>query len=111
MDFARSEAERQLAELCRGFAQKEIAPRAPRAWDDGRCPTDLLREMGGLGLLCVLVPEQRGGIGVPTIGFVAAMEELGSATDLAGAFSYLASDASRWTNGSAIVVDGGYSAP
>jgi meso-butanediol dehydrogenase / (S,S)-butanediol dehydrogenase / diacetyl reductase len=36
---------------------------------------------------------------------------LGSATDLAGAYSYLASDASHWTTGSAIVVDGGYSAP
>ncbi len=36
---------------------------------------------------------------------------LGSATDLAGAYSYLASDSSRWTTGSAIVVDGGYSAP
>jgi 3-oxoacyl-[acyl-carrier protein] reductase len=36
---------------------------------------------------------------------------LGSATDLAGAYSYLAGDSSRWTTGSAIVVDGGYSAP
>jgi 3-oxoacyl-[acyl-carrier protein] reductase len=36
---------------------------------------------------------------------------LGSADDLVGAFSYLASDASRWTTGSALVVDGGYSAP
>jgi len=36
---------------------------------------------------------------------------LGSAPDLAGAYSYLASDASRWTTGSALVVDGGYSAP
>jgi NAD(P)-dependent dehydrogenase (short-subunit alcohol dehydrogenase family) len=36
---------------------------------------------------------------------------LGSANDLVGAYSYLASDASRWTTGSAIVVDGGYSAP
>jgi meso-butanediol dehydrogenase / (S,S)-butanediol dehydrogenase / diacetyl reductase len=36
---------------------------------------------------------------------------LGSADDLVGAYSYLASDASRWTTGSAIVVDGGYSAP
>ncbi|MGH3248967.1 MAG: SDR family NAD(P)-dependent oxidoreductase [Trebonia sp.] len=33
---------------------------------------------------------------------------LGSADDLVGAYSYLASDASRWTTGSAIVVDGGY---
>jgi 3-oxoacyl-[acyl-carrier protein] reductase len=36
---------------------------------------------------------------------------LGSATDLAGMYSYLVSDASRWTTGSAMVVDGGYSAP
>jgi 3-oxoacyl-[acyl-carrier protein] reductase len=36
---------------------------------------------------------------------------LGSAGDLVGAYSYLASDASRWTTGSAIVVDGGYSSP
>jgi meso-butanediol dehydrogenase / (S,S)-butanediol dehydrogenase / diacetyl reductase len=36
---------------------------------------------------------------------------LGAAADLVGAYSYLASDASRWTTGSALVVDGGYSAP
>ena len=36
---------------------------------------------------------------------------LGSADEIAGAYSYLASDASAWTTGSAIVVDGGYSAP
>lgn len=36
---------------------------------------------------------------------------LGAATDLVGAYSYLASDASRWTTGSALVVDGGYSSP
>ena len=36
---------------------------------------------------------------------------LGIADDLVGAYSYLASDASRWTTGSALVVDGGYAAP
>jgi 3-oxoacyl-[acyl-carrier protein] reductase len=36
---------------------------------------------------------------------------LGAADDLVGAYSYLASDAARWTTGSALVVDGGYSAP
>jgi NAD(P)-dependent dehydrogenase (short-subunit alcohol dehydrogenase family) len=36
---------------------------------------------------------------------------LGDASDLVGAYSYLAGDGSRWTTGSAIVVDGGYAAP
>jgi NAD(P)-dependent dehydrogenase (short-subunit alcohol dehydrogenase family) len=36
---------------------------------------------------------------------------LGAPADLVGAYSYLAGDASRWTTGSAIVVDGGYAAP
>lgn len=36
---------------------------------------------------------------------------LGQASDLVGAYSYLASDDSRWTTGAALVIDGGYSAP
>ena len=35
--------------------------------------------MGALGLLGMLVPEQWGGIGMSTVGFVAAMEQIGQA--------------------------------
>jgi alkylation response protein AidB-like acyl-CoA dehydrogenase len=79
MDFSLTEAERDLVGLCRDFAQNEIAKRAPQAWEEARCPTDLLREMGELGLLGMLVPEEWGGIGMSTVGFVAAMEQLGLA--------------------------------
>ncbi len=77
MDFALTDAERDLAALCRDFAQKEIARRAPAAWEEGRCATDLLREMGAIGLLGMLVPERWGGIAMSTVGFVAAMEQIG----------------------------------
>src|SRR3954471_7765698 len=79
MDFALTETERDLVELCRDFAQKEIAVRAPVAWEEGRCDTDLLREMGELGLLGMLIPEEWGGIGMTTVGFVATMEQIGLA--------------------------------
>jgi short-chain 2-methylacyl-CoA dehydrogenase len=79
VDFSLSEPEQDLVDLCREFAQKEIAPRAPPAWDEGRCATDLLREMGQLGLLGMLVPEAWGGIGMSTVGYVAAMEQIGLA--------------------------------
>lgn len=53
--------------------------------------------------------------GMPTeaIEAIAARHPLGlgSAEDLVGTYSYLAGADSRWTTGSAVVVDGGYSAP
>ena len=79
MDLSLTESERDLVGLCRDFAQREIAARAPQAWDEARCPTDLLREMGALGLLGMLIPERWGGIGMSTVGFVAAMEQIGLA--------------------------------
>jgi alkylation response protein AidB-like acyl-CoA dehydrogenase len=79
VDFSLTEPESDLVGLCREFAQKEIAVRAPLAWEEARCPTDLLREMGELGLLGMLIPEEWGGIGMSTVGFVAAMEQLGVA--------------------------------
>jgi short/branched chain acyl-CoA dehydrogenase len=79
MDFSLTDPERELVGLCRDFAQKEIATRAPLAWEESRCPTDLLREMGELGLLGMLIPEEWGGIGMSTVGFVAAMEQIGLA--------------------------------
>jgi short-chain 2-methylacyl-CoA dehydrogenase len=79
VDFSLSESEQALADLCRQFATKEIVHRAPAAWERGECPTDLLREMGDLGLLGILVPEGWGGLGMSTVGFVAAMEQIGVA--------------------------------
>jgi len=79
MDLSLTEAEGDLAELCREFATNEIARRAPAAWERAECPTDLLREMGQLGLLGMLIPEEWGGIGMSTVGFVAAMEQIGLA--------------------------------
>jgi alkylation response protein AidB-like acyl-CoA dehydrogenase len=79
VDLSLNQSEQVLVDLCRQFAQEQIAVRAPAAWDEGRCPTDLLREMGELGLLGMLVPEEWGGIGMSTVGFVAAMEQIGRA--------------------------------
>jgi short-chain 2-methylacyl-CoA dehydrogenase len=79
MDLSLTESEQDVVDLCRDFAQKEILRRAPLAWEEGRCATDLLREMGQLGLRGILIPEEWGGIGMSTIGFVAAMEQIGQA--------------------------------
>ena len=80
MDFALTEAERDLVELCRDFAEKEIAITSAGRHGTTRDarPTCSAR-WAELGLLGMLVPEEWGGIGMSTIGFVAAMEQIGLA--------------------------------
>jgi short-chain 2-methylacyl-CoA dehydrogenase len=71
--------EAALADLCRQFAEGEITPHAARWSQEERCPTEVLRHMGELGLMGLLVPERFGGAGVSTVAFVAAMEQIGRA--------------------------------
>jgi len=76
MDFTLTEFEGELLDLGRTYAEREIAPVAARAWHEERCPTELLRGLGELGLLGPLVPEKWGGIGSSTVGYVALLEAL-----------------------------------
>ena len=79
MDFELTGDEAALAGLAATLAQREVVPAAAAAWAAERCPVEVLQRMGQAGLLGLLVPEKWGGSGASTVGFVAAMEQIGRA--------------------------------
>ena len=69
----------EIRALARDFAANEIAPHA-EAWDaDRHIPDRLFRNLGDLGFLGMLIPEEYGGLelGVPT--YLLVLEEIARA--------------------------------
>ncbi len=76
MDFAFSEITHQVAQTARDFAQQHIKP-SVMDWDETQeFPIQLFREMGKLGLMGVLVPEQYGGAGLGYFEYKTVIEEI-----------------------------------
>ena len=79
VDFSLNEAERELV-ACAGSSPSRRSPAVPRrpGRRRGVRPTCCAR-WGRSGCSGMLVPEEWGGIGMSTVGFVAAMEQIGLA--------------------------------
>lgn len=76
MNFEESEITRQVAQTARDFAQQQIRPHF-MLWDESQdFPRQLFRDMGQLGLMGVLVPEQYGGSGLSYFEYKAVIEEI-----------------------------------
>src|ERR671911_2162110 len=72
-----TEEQGALRKLVRDFAESEIAPHAER-WDaEHTFPTDVVRQMGDLGLFGIPFPEEYGGGGADLTTLCIAIEELG----------------------------------
>jgi butyryl-CoA dehydrogenase len=76
MEFSLSEESRMIQEMVRSFANDKLKPRAAEL--DEKCcfPWDSWREMGELGLLGMVVPEEYGGPGMTNLDYVTALEEI-----------------------------------
>ncbi len=76
MNFDFSEEHLQIRDMAREFAEGEIAPSAVQRDKDGTFPTEIVQKLGELGFLGMMVPEEHGGAGMDTLGYVLAMEEI-----------------------------------
>ena len=66
----------QIRDAARSFAQERLAPFAAE-WDrESRFPAEALREMGELGFLGMLLPEEYGGSETGEIAYAVALEEI-----------------------------------
>jgi butyryl-CoA dehydrogenase len=76
MDIRLTEEQRQVRDLCREFAEKELRPNA-RRWDhEHHFPREAVRQLAEMGLLGVAVPSEWGGAGMDTVSYAIAMEEI-----------------------------------
>jgi butyryl-CoA dehydrogenase len=76
MDFRLNEEQQMMQRMVRDFAEKEIRPIAQEMDEKGEFPWEVIRKMGGLGLMGLPVPEEYGGCGADTITYAIAVEEI-----------------------------------
>lgn len=79
MDFELSEEQRMVRDMVREFATERIAPGAAARDESGEFPHDIFKELGELGLLGMLVPEEYGGAGMDALSYTVAVEEIARA--------------------------------
>jgi len=79
MDFNLSEEHRMIQDMARDFAQTEIGPIAAHYDETGEFPHDTIMKMGAQGLMGIEVPEEYGGVGMDTLAYVIALEEISKA--------------------------------
>ena len=73
------ESKKMLIEQIREFAQNEIAPLAKHNDESGEFPHATIRQLGEMGLMGMMVPEQWGGSGLDAVSYAMAMEEVSAA--------------------------------
>lgn len=76
MEFQQAELTEQVAQTARDFATQHIKPNV-MTWDETQeFPVEVFKEMGKLGLMGVLVPEEYGGAGLGYLEYVAVITEV-----------------------------------
>src|ERR1700739_1858881 len=71
-----TDEQRMLRDVARDFARTRLAPYAAERDREERFPADAMGELGKLGLMGMLVPEEYGGAGADHVGYAVVMEEI-----------------------------------
>lgn len=74
-----SETHRMIRDTARDFARGRLAPGAAERDREARFPAQELKEMGKLGLMGIVIPQEQGGAGMDYLAMALAIEEIAAA--------------------------------
>ena len=89
MDYSKfwpnlDESQTMLMDSIHQFATEVVAPKAAYHDQSGEFPTDIVKQMGEMGLMGMMVEEKWGGAGLSTVEYAMAMEAISSACASSG---------------------------
>jgi alkylation response protein AidB-like acyl-CoA dehydrogenase len=79
MDFELTEEQKLLHNTIMDFARDRIAPGARERDEKSIFPSDIIRELAGLGIMGAIIPSEYGGSGLDYICYAITIEELARA--------------------------------
>ena len=72
MNFEFTETQTMIRETARKFAEEKLRPSSIERDEKEEFPYEAVKELGELGFMGMMVPEEWGGIGLDTISYVLA---------------------------------------
>jgi len=76
MDFMLSDEQQMVRDMCRKFADNELAPRAAEYDRTHEFPWEPVKKLGEMGMLGVVYPEEYNGAGMDYVCYAIAVEEI-----------------------------------
>ena len=79
MEFKWNDEQQLMQTMFREFVDKELRPIAAELDEQERFPSELIPKMGEIGLLGIPIAEEFGGVGMGSLEYVMAVEEISKA--------------------------------
>jgi butyryl-CoA dehydrogenase len=74
--FLLNDQQKMILETAQEFAKREVAPKARELDETGRFPTEIIGQLGEMGFMGMMVPEEYGGAGLDTLSYALALEAI-----------------------------------
>jgi len=76
MDFTLTEEQQMIKQTARDFAESALKDSVIERDEQASFPAEAVRQLGEMGFLGMLAPEEYGGAGLDTLSYVLALEEI-----------------------------------